>query len=399
MRVFIFFLIFGLWRGAGDVTAQSWSRSGWGESSLSSARAGELPIETEVWLDGDRELYRAGDPLQIRFRVSDDAYVAVVNLAPDGSLHLLYPTDSWDDDYVRGGRVYTLNPRSSSSRWSRRDAEGIGYVYVLASADPLDLRLFDRYSFSRSGGSGPLIRGDPFWVFERLTAELLPDWHYTPFAVDYSHYFFGRRSAYPAYACYERAPLSGSFLWDAPYSSCERVVLLLRDHPGYYDTRGYRGDRRAYWGELARDLPRHRFKEPGIVEERGYAPPLRGRDVDPRRMVPEQTRPGVGRDVERRAPALVRPADPQRPTTRSRPRLERRPPQRATDRPRVVRPSREQPRGVETRGARPQIRPTPERPNSASPPRVRPTVERPNSASPPRVRSSRRNPTSGRPHA
>ena len=386
MRVLTTLLILGFLANAPDAWAQSYDRIGFGGTTLSSPRGGNLPIEARVWMDGERELFRAGDPLRIRFRVSEDAYVAVVNLSPDGSLHLLYPADSWDDDYVRGGRIYSLSPRSWSSSWSRYDAEGIGYLYVLASADPLDLRLFDSRSFLRSGSSGLQVRGDPFWVLDRLTAELVPDWHYTPFAVDYSHYFFGRRTAYPGYACYERSPFGGSYLWDAPYSSCERVVLLLRDYPGYYSARGYNRDRRAYWRELASDDPRHRFKEPGAVGERGYAPPLRGRTVEPQGAQPEQTRPGVRRDIERRAPAIERPADRQRPTTR--PRLERRPPERASDRPAVARPSQEQPRARGAQGTR------------ATPPRVQPPRERPNSASPPSVRGTRgtrESPSRGRP--
>jgi hypothetical protein len=324
-------------------------------------------LRAAIWIEGDQDVFRRGDRVQLRFRTSQTAYVAVVHLDTDGSLELLYPTDPWDDGYVRGQRVYSLPATQWNTRWTIGSNSGIGYFYLLASPDPLDLRYFQ----SRVGGgwdsysSRRLVRGDPFWALRNLSELLVPDWEYTPFVEDVYTYHVDQRHSYPAFACYDRASGFGRVSDYGYYDSCDRVSGLLQHYPHYYDTRRYRGDRQVYLRELGGTSPRHGFKERA--------------DLPDRRASPSQDRSAIGlprtrSDVPPRgAPVLPRsraePTDRPQPVApdRRRPTLERRPPEREAARPSPPPASAEKPRVEErqpeerrppsSRTAKPSARP------------------------------------------
>jgi len=231
------------------------------------------------------------------------------------------------------------------------------------------------------------VRGDPFYVFDRLTRELVPDPEYTTHAVDYFTYHLGRRHSYPRYACYD-GYRSGYGWWGEHYDSCDRLRLALRHDPYYYDTRYNRGYRRTYLTGARDAQPRHRYKEPETAR-RESSPPLRresagssgstwSRVEAPSRRRPEpeardepQWREASREEQEPRQGTPSRSQDPQRP----RPTLQRRPPEQEAPKPRADPPRREP-----AREAPPREQPRNEPPKRERPPEEnRPRVERPES--------------------
>lgn len=276
------------------------------------ARAwGARPVEARVWVENERDYFRRGDRLQIRFSASHDAYVALVHIDPEGNLDFIHPATPWDDEYVRGGHVYTLPRGGAASGWPVRGSAGIGYLYLLASAEPLD------FSYFRGGRGAPwdwsyagrAVRGDPFFALHQLTRMLLPGWGYAPYAVDYFGYHVGGRHRYPRYACSDFGWDRG-WGWTPMYGHCDRLDRFLLEDPYYYDPVRYRGDRWRYYRDYERLDPRHGYKEDPQRGARGFAP--------------QRSRSG---DVGRAEPPPVRDDEPERnvlPPAR-RPTLERRP--------------------------------------------------------------------------
>ncbi|MBA4158404.1 MAG: DUF4384 domain-containing protein, partial [Gemmatimonadetes bacterium] len=295
--------------------------------------------QVRVWVDEGLDQFYPGDRVPLRFRTAADAYVAVLHLDTDGNVELLFPGSAWDDAFVRGHRTYSLPVSGAASRWSVGRSPGIGYFYVIASPRPLDLHHFrsqdPRYRDIRAqrGSRGDAwgfdrgVRGDPFWALDEITRMLVGDWRYTPHAVDYYSYHVGGRHRYPSYACYNRAPARDAFGYHY-YPSCDRLQSLLVQHPHYYDTRRYRGDRQVYLREVEAATPRHGFKErpdlaPSPALRRGEglgAQPRAEPRADPRgaRPVtpPSRVRPERG---ARRAEPESAPAGRQRPTLERRP--------------------------------------------------------------------------------
>lgn len=323
-------------------------------------RRGDGYVRARLWVDGDRDWFRRGDRLRVRFSTSEDAYVAILHIDTDGYVDFLFPRSPWDDDYVRGGRSHTLS-RGYQAGLSLRGRPGIGYIYMIASPVPFDYRGFadgrgGPWDWSLAGRS---VVGDPFWAMEQITRHLVPDWR-VPFATDYYSYHVDGRHRYPYYACAsDYGRVRGGWGWSSGYSSCDRIDIFLRQHPYYYDARRYRGDRRAYIQRTyGRPVVEHRFKEPPTAAPAG---PARDQAGQVRYREPESARPQVqsGSGVSGAQPA--RGADPQQaaPTQRQRPTLERREPQREPTPQREATPQRAEPQPERREPER--ARPTPQR--------------------------------------
>lgn len=277
-----------------------------------------------VWVNNDRDFFRRGERISAGFSITVDAYVAVVHIDPDGRLEFLYPTSPLDVQYLRGGRNYTLPYRGGGgSGWLVRSSSGIGYLYVIASPIPLDFGYFRARTGSAWDWSyaGQGVRGDPFWAFEQITRHLVPDWGYTPIAVDYYSYQVGGFQRFPSYAC---APRYGNQAWGwgwgwgytpAYSNSCSRIDSYLVNNPYYFDVARYRGDRRAYFRNYDSGDIDHRYKvDPSV--------PARPSTTAAPRTVPSTstTQPRTTVQPERR-PALERrePAATPAPTARTAP--------------------------------------------------------------------------------
>lgn len=286
-------------------------------------------VAARIWMESEPAYYNSGDRLDILYSVPYDSYVAIIHIDSDGVLDFLYPYDPWDDHWVRGGRTYRLGLSGSSAAMRVRGRPGIGYVYIIASPEPLYFGDF----FGRNRGwgwdyAGRNVYGDPFLAFEQISRLLLPDWPYARYAYDYHGYYVGGLHRYPNYACGNRRPEPG-WGWTTSYGPCGRIDVFLRDQPFYYDTRRYAGDRRGYLTQYDRYDPRHGYKEdpvsvggryasprdgtqpapqPGVVRD---APAQDGWGEPPRRVaVPAEPSRGIGESPERVTPPATRSPEP-----------------------------------------------------------------------------------------
>jgi hypothetical protein len=361
----LFFVLLGAWLASGvgpvtterearvDTTALAFALQPGG--STAEVRPWQQPTPTvRIWVDEGLDLFYPGDPVRLRFRSDEDAYVAVVHLDPEGNLELIYPASPWDNALVRGQRTYHLPGGLATSRFTLGRSAGIGFFYIIASPSPLDLRFFQARtgSWSDAWGLGRVVRGDPFWIFEYLAFLLAPDPRFARHTFDVFSYHVGGRHRFPSFACYDRWSARDPWGHYPYYPSCDRLQRLLVTHPYYYDTRRFRGDRRIYLSQLQDLAPRHGFKE-GVV---GGAPPLRVGDPrsQPDRALPRGTGVAAPPPVTQERGARET-APPRSTPARQRPTLERRPPPREAERadpPRAA-PAREQP----TRAAPPRESP------------------------------------------
>jgi len=348
-----------------------------GESPPFASHAfGQAP-PVRIWVEQGTDLFYPGDPVDLRFRTAEDAYVAIFHLDTDGNLDLVYPQSVWDQTIVRGQRIYSVT--RPGRRFVLSLAPGIGYFYAVASPFPLDLRAVQARGGSRADGFGigRAVRGDPFWALEQLTHLMVRDTRFGSYSADLFSYHVGGRHHFPSFACYDafRSGLGDRYSY---YPSCDRLRRLLVTYPYYYDTRRYRGDRAVYLREMRDLAPQHGFKEqPGRA-----LPPTRG--ADPRgleRPVPRgRGAVPVLPQAERVEPEPATPA-------RARPTLERRPAQREPERaeppraepaprtpPRETAPEGETPRREEVR---PERRPPPGQSSGLSAEQAAPRVQPP----------------------
>ncbi|MBN2252199.1 MAG: DUF4384 domain-containing protein [Kosmotogaceae bacterium] len=98
--------------------------------------------------------YYGGESLGLSFSVDRSAYVAVLDIDPSGQIQVLFPNVYDQDNYVQGGKTYTLPTDKATTKYNLQiqSQRGRETIVVVASSSPLNFlgnvfSLFDRYPF------------------------------------------------------------------------------------------------------------------------------------------------------------------------------------------------------------------------------------------------------------
>jgi hypothetical protein len=234
-----------------------------------------------VWTDRD-DPYARGEGADVYLSVDEPSYVAVFRVDTDGRIRVLFPREPWTDTYVRGERELEVTGPRGGRSFFVDDDPGMGYVFAVASAEPLDFRYITRGDYwDYRLIDGGRIQGDPYVRLTDLAARLVPDGDYD---YDISPYYVDQRYDYPRFVCYDCHAYASYREWDPYRTSCTRYRIVIRDDPRYYPYRY--GGRNVVADRLAHPGPRFVFRDAdprraaithGEVERR------RGNDDDPGR--------------------------------------------------------------------------------------------------------------------
>ncbi|UCF41386.1 MAG: DUF4384 domain-containing protein [Gemmatimonadota bacterium] len=160
------------------------------------ARVGDGPTSDyphiELWIT-PREVFGRGDPVRVWFRSATEAYVTVFRIDTDGRIRVLFPAAPGDDNAARGGE------RIEVASFVVDDYPGTGYLFALASLDPLDYGAFEsanHWDFQEVSRN-ERIRGDPYVALTDLVERIVPE-DYAAWAYDLVPYLVDRRYDSPA---------------------------------------------------------------------------------------------------------------------------------------------------------------------------------------------------------
>ncbi|MGD8396579.1 MAG: DUF4384 domain-containing protein [Candidatus Eiseniibacteriota bacterium] len=99
----------------------------------------QRPLAATVWTDRGRDsIYRIGDPVEVRFRVDDDAYVCVYDIDTEGRVRVLFPAHPDEDGFVPGGLTLAVPDADAGYDLVASGPPGIELVGIVASRLPLD---------------------------------------------------------------------------------------------------------------------------------------------------------------------------------------------------------------------------------------------------------------------
>lgn len=146
--------------------------------------ADETPV-VRLWTDDRRSIYRMGEVVRLRFQVEEDAYVAVVRVDGNGRLSLLWPRNPRARALARAGKTNDVNSHRGYS-FNAGQEQGTGYVFAIASYDPLDLSLLSRYDgWTYRASYGRPYYGSPERIVNRIASQVMYDgnspWDYDVF--------------------------------------------------------------------------------------------------------------------------------------------------------------------------------------------------------------------------
>lgn len=128
--------------------------------------AAALRIEARV--DRPNLTYAIGDPVMIRVRPSQDAYVTIFNTRPDGTVTVLLPNPFHRDNRFRGGQEAAVPMPQSGYTFNTICPAGVELITVVASRQPLALPSLQPTALGRRSG---FVSGE---ISGRDLAEALP---------------------------------------------------------------------------------------------------------------------------------------------------------------------------------------------------------------------------------
>ncbi|MEO7986005.1 MAG: DUF4384 domain-containing protein [Gemmatimonadales bacterium] len=221
------------------------------------ARPASAAGRVTLWTDRD-DPYPRGSGARVYLSVDEPSYISVFRVDTDGRIRVLFPREPWGDNYVEDRQTLEVTGVRDGSAFVVDDYPGIGYLFAVASPEPLDFRQITRgdYWDYRSIGGGR-VQGDPYVSLTEIAARMAPDEDYD---YDVVPYYVERHYDYPRFVCYDCHAYASYSEWDPYRTSCTRFRVVVRDDPRYYPYR-YGGGRNVVPDRSLHPGPRYLFRE------------------------------------------------------------------------------------------------------------------------------------------
>jgi hypothetical protein len=188
--------------------------------------APDEPPYVTVSIDGG-SMFRFGEPVRVRFAVSEAAHVVVARVDWEGNLTVLHPSGRNRRTLVKGEQEHVIHGTRLGGRGTFVANErngGTGYVFAIASHDPFDLSRLAQRDFSAwvTGVSvgRPIARyvGDPHRVIARF-AQLVLWSDDSPFDYDITYYSVDSPGWVTSFASFYDEPCFDSRSYRSGYTS------------------------------------------------------------------------------------------------------------------------------------------------------------------------------------
>jgi len=208
------------------------------DASITFEAAHSPRLDIDVWTNKEEGgVYRQGEGMRVFFRPSADAYVLIYNIDTEGSIHLVYPYDRDDPDFVEGGRTYQVPSRNDPYDLVADGPTGIEYVVAIASPFPFrDLPWYltggaaardqDEYGDDEDEEDSGVIVGDPYVGMDRIVRRVVGHGREDDVATADTYFYIERKVDYPRYVCADCHSYGG---WFDPYGDVCSVVDIRID--------------------------------------------------------------------------------------------------------------------------------------------------------------------------
>jgi hypothetical protein len=172
------------------------------------------PPNVRIWLNDDRP-YHWGEPIRVFFRTDIDAFVSVVAVDAVGRVQIVFPRSPRDNAAVMGGTSYYVDTRSNSV-FNASGSSGTGYVFAIASSEPLDLSAYEqRRAWRYTYVNDYRIQSAPQQAIAKFASDVLFDAR-SDYSYDLAYVYVRSSRIFASRFCYADAPLCRDY-WNSGY--------------------------------------------------------------------------------------------------------------------------------------------------------------------------------------
>jgi len=202
---------------------------------------------------------------------------------------------------VSGGTDYRLI-FPDSPQWEVNEQPGVGYYFMVATEEPLDLSGFtyrtdvQRWDLSSVGET---VYEDPYLAIDDYIAAIIPNWEVASYALDFLKYDVGEEYSFPRFLCYDCHSYRSYSSWNPYLYACTSFRIVIWDDPYFYPAYRYSGTRVVY-PYLILNRPRYAVAARGPKE--GWSPIVRFREAPSARTSVEYKEPQIARGASKAAP-------------------------------------------------------------------------------------------------
>lgn len=165
----------------------------------------QVDLRVGVWIDDleEGEVLERGQAMGVGFQTNADAYAVVYRIDTEGEVTILWPRSRMDDGFVFGGHEYQL-PVSGARRLSASSRSGEGFIQVIASPYPFDLRDLevDFHHEFKAESFDFAVLGDPFLAMNEVNFAITRMEDTEDFVVtNFLSYYVHEKVDHPRYLC------------------------------------------------------------------------------------------------------------------------------------------------------------------------------------------------------
>ncbi len=197
-------------------------------------------LKIDIWMDQpEGSVYYPGEKIFLYLRANQNCYVTIYNIDSEGYIHRLWPTHTYEDNFIRGHRTYRIPDRYDRYDLRVSGPAGIEYIQAVASLYPYDVpefyyrepahyRDYDEWDVSFG-----VVWGDPYIAINRINNYCLPEWHWRQqaTAVDMAYFYVDQYVYYPRTVCndchWDGYNISFWNSFDPYYDPCTNYVFHI----------------------------------------------------------------------------------------------------------------------------------------------------------------------------
>jgi hypothetical protein len=97
----------------------------------------DSPFKIMLSAEGDKEDFKVGDTLTLKFKSTQDAHLTLLDISTDGTVSIIFPNKWHESGKIEKDKEYTFPPADAGFVFRIKGPAGLEHIKAIASIDPV----------------------------------------------------------------------------------------------------------------------------------------------------------------------------------------------------------------------------------------------------------------------